>query len=590
MRGGWPELRDVTAIALVAIAACSSGDEAHPLAPAATPPCVATYPAGPYGTAAGHVLEDRTFDVLDREAMTSRFAFHDAFAPCGPSPQILVVRVQAGFCGTCLWHAAHLGESLGPSLRSRVVVLDLVVRDDDGDPPSIADLAKWRARQDAPALVALDPELRFAEQRASLPRVLVVDPRTMRIREALNDPAPEALADAVAATVADVDRRPAPPEAPVARIDGRFTREQWDMLREMRLFAGSAPRDPTNRFGDDDVASELGSQLFDDKTLSPSGQVSCERCHEKGRTFQDGSETAAGGAGGADRNAPSVVLAAWSRWQLWDGRADTLWMQALLPFEDRREFASSRLFIAHRVYDAYKERYERLFGALPPLADSVRFAPSGKPGDPAWDAMPAADQDAVTQVFVNVGKAVAAFERSFRVTELPFEGYVRGSPGALDDRQKDGIRAFFESGCAQCHWGNRMTDDAFHVLRFPTGRDDLQPDRGRVDGYGAHDASEFRADGRWSDAKIVRSKPANPAMLGGFKTPALRGVAVTGPYGHGGSVPSLVTAVELHRVAGMPEGSRYTTGVAEPWLVDFPADRVESIALFLATLGLGFVR
>ena len=150
--------------------------------------------------------------------------------------------------------------------------------------------------------------------------------------------------------------------------------------------------------------------------------------------------------------------------------------------------------------------------------------------------------------------------------------------------------AFFESGCAQCHWGSRLTDDAFHVLRFPTGRDDLEADHGRADGYAKHDASDFRADGRWSDAKQDRRKPANEAQLGGFKTPALRGVAVTAPYGHGGSVPSLTMAIDLHRTAGMPEGSRYTTGVAEPWLPDFPADKVDALAAFLSTMGLGFVR
>jgi cytochrome c peroxidase len=98
-----------------------------------------------------------------------------------------------------------------------------------------------------------------------------------------------------------------------------------------------------------------------------------------------------------------------------------------------------------------------------------------------------------------------------------------GVASAVTPAQKDGMRAFFEAGCAQCHWGNRMTDDAFHNLRFPTGRDGLAPDRGRIDGIAKHDASEFRADGRWSDSKISRLVATNPGMLGSFKTPALRG-------------------------------------------------------------------
>jgi cytochrome c peroxidase len=593
-RSTWAAL---AAIAVAVVAACAAPDDAAPATTAvsAVPPpgpqcVVGAYPAGPYGILAGATLADLTVDVLDEKGAATKLSFHDAHAPCAPSPQVFVVRVQAGFCGTCRWQAAHFDATLGPDLRARVRVLDLLVRDDDGEHPSVADLATWRGRQGSPAAVALDPEMRFVVPRHALPRVLVVDPRTMKIRASLDDPPPEVLADAVAAAAADIDHAPAPPTTPVKRVDGRFTSQQWDMLHAMQLFAGPAPHDPTNRVGDDDFAAELGNELFEDLTLSPSGLVSCERCHEKGRTFQDNSETATGGVGGGDRNTPSVVLAAWSRWQLWDGRADTLWMQALMPIEDANEFGSTRLFVAHRVYDAYKSRYEGTFGYMPPLYEAARFPASGKPGDAPWEAMTQADRDAVTQVFVNVGKSIAAFERSFRATQLPFEVYLTGVSDALSEPQKDGIVAFFEAGCAQCHWGNRMTDDAFHVIRFPTGRHDLAPDRGRVDGFAKHDASEFRSDGRWSDAKIARTKPVDASTLGGFKTPSLRGVAVTAPYGHGGSVPLLTMAVDLHRTGGEPDGSRYTTGVADPFLVEFPADRVDSIVAFLSTLGLGFVR
>src|SRR5262249_16073302 len=103
-----------------------------------------------------------------------------------------------------------------------------------------------------------------------------------------------------------------------------------DMIKAMYL-GGPPPKDPTNRVGDDLTAAALGETLFEDETLSPTGLVSCEGCHEKGRTFTDGNETATRGVGGVERNTPTVVIAAWSKWQLWDGRADTLWMQALLP-------------------------------------------------------------------------------------------------------------------------------------------------------------------------------------------------------------------------------------------------------------------
>src|SRR5258708_11521563 len=137
-------------------------------------------------------------------------------------------------------------------------------------------------------------------------------------------------------------------------------------------------------------------------------------------------------------------------------------MQAVGPFENDLEFASSRLFVVHGVYDRDKAAYEAIFGALPAMTDTVRFPPSGKPGDASWQAMAPADQDAVTAAYVNAGKAIEAYERTLRVKPGAFDTYIAGDMTALTDMQKDSLHAYFMAGCAQCHWGPRMTDDAFH--------------------------------------------------------------------------------------------------------------------------------
>src|SRR6185436_19313209 len=169
-----------------------------------------------------------------------------------------------------------------------------------------------------------------------------------------------------------------------------------------------------------------------------------------------------------DRNAPSVLFAAHARWQFWDGRADTLWMQALGPFENEKEFGSSRLFVAHAVFERHAAAYEALFGPLPPLSDTARFPASGKPGDATFSGMAAADQALVTRVYVNVGKAIAAYERTLRARPNRLDAYLGGDLSALTVEEKAGLKTFFGAGCIQCHWGPRLTDDAFHVLRFPT--------------------------------------------------------------------------------------------------------------------------
>jgi cytochrome c peroxidase len=372
-------------------------------------------------------------------------------------------------------------------------------------------------------------------------------------------------------------------------VDGRFSRDQWGMISSMSLH-DPPPPDTTNAFADVLGANALGSLLFIDPSLSPSNMVSCASCHEPPRQLTDGRPTSPEGVGSVTRNSPSLVLASYQPWQFWDGRADSLWGQALLPMESPNEFGSSRLFVVHDVYDLYREPYESLFGPLPPMTDLTRFPPSGMPGDASWKAMAPSDQEAVTRAFVNVGKALEAYERSLRGTSFSLDAYAAGDMGALTDPEKDGLLAYMQAGCAQCHWGPRLTDDSFHVLRFPTGRQDGTPDVGRMGGIPQYVAAEFSAGSVYSDDRSKARPPpiAGPWTLGAFKTPSLRNVALTSPYGHGGSYVALTDVVELHRTLGLPAGSKYTTGTTEPWLVPFDASQDTPIVNFLETLAMQF--
>jgi cytochrome c peroxidase len=348
------------------------------------------------------------------------------------------------------------------------------------------------------------------------------------------------------------------------------------------------PADPTNRVADTPAAAELGRRIFSDRSLSPSGRVACISCHSPELVFTNGKDTAAEGVGPGNRNVPSMVLASHARWQLWDGRADSLWAQAVLPFEDATEFGSSRLFVAHAVFDRHRSDYEPIFGPLPPLDDAGRFPANGKPGDAAWEAMSPADREAVTRVLADVGKSIAAFERSLRVKPNALDRYADGDAAALTAPQKAGLRAFFDAGCAQCHHGPRLTDDAFHNLRLPTGRADKAADRGRADGIPHLLSSEFLRSGRFSDAAgpPPPALPTSTGETGAFKTPGLRGVPFTMPYGHGGGFGGLASVIEAHRTGGLPGGGRFAAGDAEPWAQGFDPALAAPIEAFLRTLSL----
>src|SRR5688500_13928891 len=121
-----------------------------------------------------------------------------------------------------------------------------------------------------------------------------------------------------------------------------------------------------------------------------------------------------------------VTGTAHSPWLFWDGRKDSQWAQALGPLESAVEHGGSRAQYAHVIAEHYRDDYERTFGPLPELAAIPRAA--GPVPDPAaraaWDAMTDEQRVGVTQVYVNIGKAIAAFERRVQYGPSRFDRYV----------------------------------------------------------------------------------------------------------------------------------------------------------------------
>jgi cytochrome c peroxidase len=524
-------------------------------------------------------LPDLSFDGVDEQGAPASVALRDYFEPCAASPRLLVIRISAAWCGTCRWHAAHTGEL---RVDPRVQLLDLLLADASNAPATVADLAAWRARIDAPGRLAVDAARLLDAAPPRLPRLLLVDTRTLSTVATLDDPDPDALVYQVRAALAALDGAPAPAEEPAVRIDDRFTREEWGLVQEMTM-PGAPPPDPSNSHADDDAAAALGKQLFFDTALSPSGKVACASCHDPQKQLSDQLPRSTAGVAPVLRNAPAIALAPLSPWQFWDGRADSLWMQALGPLEAGAEFGSSRLFVDHVIASSYRAEFEAIWGALPDLADTTRFPSSGKPGSPEWTTMTPEDQSAATRVFVDVGKSIASYERKFRVQSSAVDQYAAGDLSALSATQKDGLAAFFRAGCAQCHFGPRLTDDAFHVVGLPSDRTDGTTDRGRIDGVALLLGAEFNSASPWSDAPQppLALTPAS-SLLGAFKTPTLRGAPASAPYGHAGTSPTLEDVVGLH--GNVQAQSPLLVGQVEPWLPPVDAATQSTIAKFLGVL------
>ncbi len=381
----------------------------------------------------------------------------------------------------------------------------------------------------------------------------------------------------------------APEEAAAAWSAAQLT--ELSRMRAVRTL----PADPTNRVADNPAAAALGRALFYDPGLSGSGRFSCASCHDPAKHFTDALPLAVA-AGTADRHTPSIEGSQLGPWFFWDGRADSLWAQAAGPVENPAEMDGDRLSAARHVLAAYPTAYVALFGAAPDLM-AERFPARARPGDgplgEAWTALTAEDQDAVTGVFVNAMKAIAAFERTALPGDAAFDHYVdallagdASGGGHLSDDAVAGLRRFVgDAGCSLCHHGPMLSDRAFHNLGTPEPRGF---DPGRAVGARTVLTSPFNCAGRWSDApegscqELRFLNPAFDDFPSAFKTPSLRNVTLTAPYMHHGGFADLDSVLTFYsELPGKPVvGHRELT--LQPLHLDEAARR--ELVAFLSSL------
>ncbi len=521
----------------------------------------------PYPTTMLPVVETRALPDLRFEAPTGAVNLRDWYAPCAASPKVLVIRTLTAWSGPSQHAAAHTQRLLSHPQASRVALLDLLSLGPDNTPATLADLAAWRARYDvAPTALAADPAYSLQScfyNGGELPLYVFVDTRTMRVLSVLMRPSSEDIAFTISRSLSMIDGLPRPTQPVTALVDGRFTRDEWEMIQAMRA-PTAPPPDPTNRVADDPRAARFGETLFNDTGFSSNNMVSCATCHASATLFTDARAHGLGVAEGG-RNTPTTLLAPHVRWIFWDGRVDTLWAQAIGPIENPIEMQFTRLAAVHRIATRYATEYTAIFGALPDMTNTARFPASGMPGTASWDAMTTEDRDTVNRVYVNLGKAIAAFERTLRFPTTAFDRYVAGDTTALTASQRDGLRFFFVNGCAQCHFGPTLSNDSFHNIGMPTGLPDGSPDRGRIDAIANLMTSPFRSDGPYSDDRTagphIARLTSHPSQLGQFHTPTLRGISRTGPWGHGGTFTTLSDVV-LHYSNG--QATAPVVGTTEP--------------------------
>lgn len=360
------------------------------------------------------------------------------------------------------------------------------------------------------------------------------------------------------------------------------------------------PADVSNRWADDANAARFGQVLFFDGGFSgklldgdndgsshalgrkgETGKVSCAGCHLPESAFTDTRtvrQQISLGAGWGRRRAPSLLDVGQSRLVMWDARHDALYNQIFGVIESPVEMNSSRLFVARHIFSTHRDAYEALFGELPPLDDTARFpaldatqtgcqaldknnacpAPMrGAPGDGAeFDGLSPSDQDAVTRVVVNVGKALGAYQRLLTCGSGRFDRWIAGDATALSKAEQRGAALFVgRAKCVTCHSSPYFSDEKFHNTGMKAelvATAFLYPnDRGAAEGVPLMQQDPLNVQGQFSDGDDGRiPSEVGPELEGSFRTPRLRCVSRRPSFMHTGQMISLDEVVSFFDKGG----------------------------------------
>ena len=274
----------------------------------------------------------------------------------------------------------------------------------------------------------------------------------------------------------------------------------------------------------------LGQQLFNDPSLSADGTVRCASCHRPEKSYTDGHAVAIGVYGRTGtRNAPSLlnIAAADEPAFFWDGRRIVLEQAVLDPLTNPVEMGlhdPSDLMRRITRNPAYRAAFAHAFPD-----NNGRLTPN------------------------EVGTVLATYVRSLTPPDSAFDRYLHGDRTALNPRAQLGLALFQgKAGCTECHQlkGSRpaLTDHGYH--RTGVGLDGITASlpvltegviARSLQGAAIGDRVATYAD----EAQLGRfNVTQDPADIGLFRTPSLRGVARTAPYMHDGSIPTLEDAID----------------------------------------------
>lgn len=344
---------------------------------------------------------------------------------------------------------------------------------------------------------------------------------------------------------------------------------------------------PEDYIATDPDQARIGQLLFYDKILSGNKNISCGTCHHHDHAGTDGLSLGIGEGGvgvgpartpgiGADRIRKRIPRNAPALWNLGHRSVAVLFHDGRLtrsdlygngfdsPAEEWLPLGLDNLVAAQALFpmaaqfemmgnlgenDIVGAVHNRIDRGWPLIAKRVRTIPAyGEMFVSAFDHI--TDPSEVT--IVEIGNALGAFIISeWQSYDSPYDAWLtEGTP--LPPAAERGRKLFFANRCASCHAGPLFTDQQFHALGLPA----FGPGRTR----------------RWDQISRDVGRMAETDLLEDayrFRTPSLRNVALTAPYGHNGAYPTLAAMIRHHANPGAARADWTPASAAlpaVPWL------------------------
>ncbi len=210
------------------------------------------------------------------------------------------------------------------------------------------------------------------------------------------------------------------------------------------------------------------------------------------------------------------------------------------------------------------------------------------------------EQEEINKIFINFTRAIAAFERTIHAGASPFDSFAesfsktknpqKSLGDAFGESELNGLRIFAGKGqCLACHSGPKFTDEQFHNIGLPA-MNAKNLDVGRAQGLLMARSDPFNCKSHYFPEKkqtescleLEYLESENVDAVGAFKTPTLRQLRHSAPYGHDGRFLTLAEVLQHYNELQQPAAVGRTEATLRP--LGLTSGELKDLEAFLLSL------